>query len=394
MNLAQARQELSALCAKVGATVDNPRLDIGRKTAMVDKLEPQIHALKAQIKSLEGVDRQRVAFEMATTGPGGEVGEALHALGGYTSKFDQVGGLPLTVADEGVKSLFDAAKDRRSIAVKATLTSGSPAALYPVQVLPPVAAAREPQRILDLIPHSAIERGIVEYYTTTGTAAAAAVAEGAVKPASSFTHARKTATAVKLAHRVQVTDELLSDFPSFRSLLMSDMVAGVIAKENDQLLNGDGSGANMTGMLATSGIQTRARSTETNLDCLELAITDLRSSGRFVEPDAIVMHPANFSATRRLKDSQNRFLAVDPLATTRNTVWGVPVVVTTQCPVNTAVVANFGEATHAWVREGINVILGYETGGFEANMPTMIAEERIAFGVVAPTAIVKVTNLT
>jgi HK97 family phage major capsid protein len=51
----------------------------------------------------------------------------------------------------------------------------------------------------------------------------------------------------KLAHYTRVNDEVLADFDNFRTVVSSEMIAGLIATENDQLLNGDGNAPNLTG---------------------------------------------------------------------------------------------------------------------------------------------------
>jgi hypothetical protein len=61
-----------------------------------------------------------------------------------------------------------------------------------------------------------------------------------------------------------VTDELFADVPSDPELHQRpDALRRGNHAEDAQLLTGDGSGANITGILATSGIQTQAKGSDT-----------------------------------------------------------------------------------------------------------------------------------
>ncbi len=360
---------------------NNPRLTDAAKATKLGAIQDQIETLKKG-----DVDYRFLASS------GGDLG--VTSSSGPANGFGaRVGNAPaLRLDDDSMKALFQAAESRQSLAVKATVgTTDVTPSTYPTQFLPPVLAKREPTRVADLLPSVAVDRGVVEYYTTTGTAAAAVTAEAALKPSSSISYTRRNAVAVKLAHWVQASDEALTDFPSFAGLLSSDMVAGVIAAENAELLNGIGTGGHMFGLLNTSGILTRAQGASTDLDAVELAITDLRAGSRFAEPDGMVMAPATFSRLRVAKDSQGRYLAGNPVEAGSLDLWGVPVTVTTTCPANVILLGAFKEACVLFVREGITVRTSSGGDSFRSNLLDVVAEERIALAVTAPAALCKVT---
>lgn len=346
----------------------------------------KLEAIQRKIKTFQSTD----ADYRFLASSGDEAG----VTGGPSNGFNaRVGNAPALRLDEpSLKALFHAAETRQSLGVKATVGTGNvDPSTYPVQLLPPVAFVREPTRVADLLPATAVDRGVIEFYVSTGTAGAAVVAEAAVKPSSNISYTRRNAVAVKVAHWAQATDEALTDFPAFAGLLTTDMVAGVIAAENAQLLNGSGTGGNLTGLLNTSGILTRAQGTSTDLDAVELAITDLRAGSRFAEPDAMVMSPGTFSRLRVAKDSQGRYLAGNPVEAGSLDLWGVPVTVTTTCPANVILLGAFKEACVLFVREGISVRTSSGGDSFRSNLLDVVAEERIALAVTAPAALAKVT---
>jgi HK97 family phage major capsid protein len=68
---------------------------------------------------------------------------------------------------------------------------------------------------------------------------------------------------------VPATDELLADGgPQMFSDLVADLTRDLVRVENAQLLSGSATAPNLRGVLNTTGIQTRARGTDSNLDAL------------------------------------------------------------------------------------------------------------------------------
>ncbi len=386
MNGTQA--EVQRLAAQARKVFDNPRLDSAAKARQLGDLKTKIDQITAE-KSL-GFDPRLMA-----NGVGADPGLSSGPSNGFGAK---VGAAPpLRLDDVSTRALFDAAQSRQSLGVKASvsLVNDDPAT-YPWQLLPPVSFKREPTRIADVIPSTSVDRGTVEFYQTTGTAAAAPTTEATLKPQSSIVYARKQSVAVKIAHWLQASEEAINDFPTFTQLVQSDMIAGVILAENNQLLNGSGVAPNMFGMLNTSGILTRAQvagtpPTPSDLDVIELAIADLRAGSRFAEPDAMIMAPGTFTRLRLVKDTQGRYISGPPNEVESNSLWGIPVVITSQAPANTVLIGAFKESTVLFVRSGIEVRTSSGGDSFRSNLLDLVCEERLALAVVAPAGLIKVT---
>lgn len=140
--------------------------------------------------------------------------------------------------------MHQAAVARKSVSVLSGLGVKAPGdlvgstsvdpALIPDYRLPPYPARREPQRIAGILPAVATGARTVDYYTTSGTAAAAAVAEGATKPASTIAYTARSAPVVKIAHTLTVTNEVLADFPGFLQVVQQDMIAGLTVWDNSR----------------------------------------------------------------------------------------------------------------------------------------------------------------
>jgi hypothetical protein len=221
------------------------------------------------------------------------------------------------------------------------------------------------------------------------TAGAATVHPGAQMPETSLTPAQTILVARKLAIFSTVTDELLTDFPTFSQYLEVELQRQVIEAENWQIVSGSGTGDDLLGLLNTPNTLGRVKqSTDTALDVIEQGITDLRNGPSFCEPDAIIINPSTWSAIRRTKDSYGRYLLGDPGQSTVNDVWGVPVLQTTQMLPGTVVLANLQMGAQVFVREGITLSMTNSSDNDFTNGKVKVrATERLALGVSRPTAV-------
>jgi len=223
---------------------------------------------------------------------------------------------PLAFDEESLHAMHTAVQSRQSLRVKAFNTAEShlPSRLEG-QVLGPV----HEQRLLDRLPVEATTAPSVEYVrhtSTTGTPAV--VAEGAAKPELVMNVDHVVATAQKIAAHTGVSYEILSDWSSFVGYVRGELFREIIDVENGELLNGAGTTGHLTGLLTTSGILAHDASADTGtgvtaLDSVEKSIATMRTGAALAEPDLFVLNPLTWSALRRIKDTQGRFLtAPDP----------------------------------------------------------------------------------
>ncbi len=256
---------------------------------------------------------------------------------------------------------------------------------------------RDKPRVANLIPVERTGAPTVFYFRgTTAASAAAAVAEGAAKPESSPVWTQVSSPVRKLAHFVRINDEVLADFTNFRQVIGTELLAGLIDSENAQLLVGSGVSPNLTGLLTTSGILTRARAADSNLDAIAKAKSDLRTGASFTEPDGLIIHPTNLSTIQTAKDTTGRYITNDPAAAGPEQLFGMRVVATTKITLNTALMGNFAEAARIYVRQPPVVELAPNGGGtteFISNQTLARCEERLALAVPRPTSLISITGL-
>lgn len=278
--------------------------------------------------------------------------------------------------------------------LKATVTIGTGAVPPAYANGAAVTVAREAFRLRDLFPIEPTEAPSVFYRRiATGAAQAATTAEGALKPEATIVAEQVEAPIRKIATFLPVSEEALADGgEQFVRDMIDDLTRDLIGAENRQLLSGNGTTPNLRGLLSTTGIQTRARGTDSNLDAILRAGTMLRTVA-FLEPDAVLVHPANWETIRLAKASGGEYLLGDPLAQGQPQLLGAPVHVTTDAPLGTALVLNASEAARVYLREDIRVDMGMSGDGFQRNIRAARVETRLALAVRRPAAVVSVTGL-
>ena len=176
----------------------------------------------------------------------------------------------------------------------------------------------------------------------------------------------------------------------------SELQRAIIDAETNQVVNGNGTLPNLTGLLHTTGTLSRAVATsEAPLDTINLAFNDLRIGAAFATANLVAMHPTTWTYLRSQKDTMGRYLlAPDPATGQVNTIWGAKVITNTKIAAGTAIVMDRSQAVLAWTRMGLTIeINGYGDTQWSTNAVSFRAEERIAIGVQKPAAICIVTGL-
>lgn len=215
---------------------------------------------------------------------------------------------------------------------------------------------------------------------------------GGYKPEGAWAYTEASVPVRTIAEWVPVTKRALADFQQLEDIINGELRDDLAETEENQILNGNGTGNNFTGINNWSGIQAHARGTDTILDAVRRALTKARTIGR-VAPNALVLNPAQVEALDLLKDGQGQYLGSTPFGQLIRTVWGVPVVESEAQPAGTGLLADFNKCV-LWDREAANVTMtNSHADFFIRNLVAILAEERLAFAVVRPSAVVQLTGL-
>lgn len=249
--------------------------------------------------------------------------------------------------------------------------------------------------VADMIPTTTTELQIVKWMEqVTFTNNVSQVAEGGQKPESALDWDEKTVQLRKLAHWIPVTQEQVDYVPQIMSLIDNDMVLMLRLQEENQIINGNGTGENLTGFLSHANLQTQTFSTN-NADTILKAITKVTWTG-YGTATAIIMNPSNWETIRLLKGATNLdYVLGSPLIDVTPRLWGIPVVVTNAITAGTALVGDFVLYSHLWRYDGIQIdVTDSHSDFFIYNKLVIRAEEYLALQIKRGSAFVQATGLT
>lgn len=218
---------------------------------------------------------------------------------------------------------------------------------------------------------------------------AAPVAEGALKPQSELQFEDATAPVRTIAHWMRASVQILADAPAMRSIIDQRLRYGLSYVEEAQLLNGSGSGQNLTGLVTAATAYSAPGSLTAGdpIDVLRLMI--LQAALAEYPPNGIVINPIDWAAIEMQKDDQGRYLIGNPQGTLSPTLWGLPVVATQAMGVDKALVGAFNLAAQIFDRQDATVEVSTEDqDNFVKNKVTIRAEERLALAIYRPQAII------
>jgi HK97 family phage major capsid protein len=211
-----------------------------------------------------------------------------------------------------------------------------------------------------------------------------------------------TTSVTTIAHWVLATRQILDDSPMLQSYIDGRLRYGLAYVEDNQLLNGGGTGTDLNGIYtqATASTANLAVVTApTFLDVLRAAM--LQASLANIPPTGIVLNPTDWFKIETTKDTAGAYIIGNPQDGTNPRLWGLPVVETPAMTVDKFLVGAFRYGAQIFDRQDATVEISTEdSDNFRKNLVTILAEERLALAVYNTLAFVKgdfsdqVTDLT
>ncbi|MCK8779078.1 phage major capsid protein [Rhizobium sp. NTR19] len=301
------------------------------------------------------------------------------------------------VEDEGFKSFAGQTRPRgrhivevKDITSLTTDAAGSVGSLVQPQR---VSGTELPQRrmtIRALLAQGNTNSNSIEYdKEKLFTNNAAPVAEGATKPQSELQFEDATAPVRTIAHWMRASVQILADAPGLRSMIDQRLRYGLAYAEEQQLLNGSGSGQNLEGLItaATAYSAPGSLTAATPVDVVRLMILQVALAE--YPANGIVMNPIDMAAIEMAKDTAGGYLIGDPQGTIQKRLWGLPVIETQAIGVDKALVGAFNLAAQIFDRQDATVEVSTEDqDNFVKNKVTIRAEERLALAIYREAALV------
>lgn len=245
--------------------------------------------------------------------------------------------------------------------------------------------------VRDLLAQGRISSNSLEYVREKlFTNSAAPVKEKAQKPESDLTFEKQTTNVITIAHWIQASRQVMDDAAQLQSYLNTRLLYGLALVEENQMLNGDGSSDNLTGInqVATAYDTTLNVTGDTQADLIAHAIFQVTESE--FSASGIILNPRDWHTIALMKDKEGRYIFGGPQAFTSNVMWGLPVVPTKAQKQGEFTVGAFDLASQVWDRMDATIEVSREDrDNFVKNMLTILCEERLALAHYRPQALIK-----
>jgi HK97 family phage major capsid protein len=265
-----------------------------------------------------------------------------------------------------------------------------------------------PTRIRDLIPSVSTSSNAVEYmrenvFTNNaapqGTSAGIGAGELQTKAKSEITYELITKPVSTIAHHVIASRQVLSDAPMLQGLINGRLTYGLDLESDDQLLLGDGTGQNLTGIMVDTDINdvgelpsgtAAADVPSAMIDHIRKAITQCQLM-EYYNINGLVVNPQDWEILETAKATDGHYLMVSmPTTTSEMRLWRVPVVVTNAMPVNNFLLGDWSMGAVLYDRESVTVRVSESHSNlFIENGVVILGEERYTLGIPLPKAFCK-----
>ena len=253
-----------------------------------------------------------------------------------------------------------------------------------------------PVHVRQLLATGSTQSDVVRYVKESGYSnGAAATAEGTTLTQSDFDMTAADANVRKIGTYFRISEEMLADTPQLTSYLSARAPEKLLEVEDTQILSGDGTGANLSGIItdaadfdvSASGAFYQSVESANEFDVIVAALNQLSLLN--YSADCIMLNPTDFNEILLLKDSTNKYLKDQVYNGLQPSFSGVKVIQNTAIAAGTFLIGNFGVGTQLWVRQGVNVEFFREDGtNVRDGFVTVRVSERVALTNYLPNAFV------
>lgn len=299
------------------------------------------------------------------------------------------------IKSDAFKAISGGEKERVRFEVKNTAITSDLSALFaddtttfPMQRPGVIPGDFKPLTIRQLIPAITVSTNAVNALREASvTNNAAEVEQGALKPESEIEFEQYNLPIQTVAHWMKVSNQLLADAPAIASYIDTRLRDGLAQRIDKQLLLGDGTTPNLSGLTDAGNFTAYTATSGDNLaDAINRAKYALWATGN--APDTAIVNPADWSALELAREtSGGAYLYGTPGTMAGRTPFGVAVVMSSNMPQGSFLIGNISGSATIYQRQGAMVDMGYVNEDFTRNLVTLRAEERLALGVDRPSGI-------
>ena len=295
------------------------------------------------------------------------------------------------VKSEQFKQLIAGNVQRARIEVKNTVTSGT-TTVFPQQNQAIIGGDFKPLTIRQLFRAIPVASNMVNSLREASwTNDAAEVSQGAAKAESDITFEQYNVPITTAAHWIKVSNQLLADAPAIVAYIDTRLRDGLAQRIDAQLLNGNGTSPNLSGITDSGNFTAyTASSGDLLVDAINRAKYQLWAKGYM--PDAVIVNPADWGSMERAREYNStvgygNYLYGMPGVAAGTNPFGVRIVLSSNMTIGKFAIGAFDMACALYNRQGATVEMGYINADFTNNLVTIRAEERLGLGVEKPSAI-------
>ncbi len=213
-------------------------------------------------------------------------------------------------------------------------------------------------------------------------------AEGAAKSQADFDLVEAKVNVRKITAFIKTSKEALSDIAALAGEINGELMILVKLKKDAQVMNGDGTGQNLSGVVTlaedfTGGDLAGTIPTPNNFDVLASGVAEvmvaevISGEPAGFMPNVIVLNPVDFVQMKLTKDSQGNYVLPLTLPGVTDVV-DVPVVKNPRMTKGEFLIMDTSKG-NLRIREDITFDIGYENDDFTKNLVTILAETRVTF---------------
>jgi HK97 family phage major capsid protein len=257
-----------------------------------------------------------------------------------------------------------------------------------------------PLTVRDIIPQTTTTSNAIEYlkelaFTNNAGAqydvSVSSPWEGVKKNESTLTFTDATANVRLIAHFMKASRQFLDDFPALQGLINNRLLYGLKLKEEQDLLNGDGTAGKILGLIpqATAYDATLDVGGDTKIDKLMHVAYQVMKNKYMTS--RFVIGAKDWHDIQLIKDGVNgSYLMGGPGSMAAPRVWGIPVLPSLNMTDGDFLAGDFQVAAEIFDRQQATVEVATENeDDFVKNLITVLAEERLALAVYHPLALVE-----
>jgi HK97 family phage major capsid protein len=355
--------------------------------------------LAAAIEKFEGQLKEKSSVDTEVKGEVRELSESYKAMAAQLKDLAQrhesgtKSEAPKTAAQEFIasaayKGLVDGSVQRARFEVKNTVTTDS-TNTFPMQKPGIIPGNFAPMSIRSVLNSIGVSGNMVNAIREAAwTNSAAEVAQAAAKPESVLTFEQYNVPITTVAHWIKISNQLLADAPAVVAYIETRLRDGLAQRIDAQLLNGNGTAPNLSGLTDTGNFTAYTPTAgDLLVDAINRAKYALWATGN--APDTVIVNPAAWGAMERTREGTGTgmYLYGMPGVPGNMNPFGVQIVLSNHMPAANFLIGALRQSAVVYSRQGSVIDMGYVNDDFTKNLITIRAEERLGLGVERPSGI-------